>query len=357
MSTPSEMTGTALLCALDGVITRVMLDQIGLLGNSAPGTAFVDVVEHDSGEKAAGFIRAILADGMAFDWQMNAVIQGGIVRLHCIGGCDGSQIWIIMAKTDFDATKILEEMGLIQSEQTDLLRATLKEASYRAQPVRDEPQFEDLTRLYNDLGKMQRELAHRNAELETMRAKLEAKQAELIDANARLDALAATDGLTGIANRRAFQSRLETECARASRYSQPLSLMILDVDRFKSFNDTYGHQGGDDVLKHMGRLLATSARNADFVARYGGEEFAVILVNTEKQASIEAAERLRIRIETEQWPNRQVTASIGIASWGPGAASATELISMADSALYFSKEHGRNRATHSLDVELTGKTD
>lgn len=186
---------------------------------------------------------------------------------------------------------------------------------------------------------------HVGAQMVDLHAELTARMHEL-------DALATTDGLTGIANRRTFQVCLEAECLRTSRYPAPLALMMLDVDHFKSLNDTYGHQAGDEVLKAMGRLLASSSRNTDFVARYGGEEFAVILVNTDKSAAMGAAERLRARIEAERWPHRAVTASIGIASWGAGADNADELIRQADKALYFSKKHGRNQVMHCLDMNL-----
>jgi diguanylate cyclase (GGDEF)-like protein len=230
-----------------------------------------------------------------------------------------------------------------------MLRAALKYASQVARSTRDESQFEELTQLYNDLGKIQRKLAQRNAELEALRAKLESKQSDLITANAKLDALATMDGLTGIGNRRTFQAWIEAECARSSRYLTPLALIMLDVDRFKSLNDSFGHQAGDEVLRMLGRVLASSARSTDLVARYGGEEFAVILVNSDVAAAREAAERLRKQIEMQKWPHRAVTVSIGIASWGSGVDSATELINQADKALYFSKEHGRNRSTHYLD--------
>jgi diguanylate cyclase (GGDEF)-like protein len=174
--------------------------------------------------------------------------------------------------------------------------------------------------------------------------------AELAARVRELDALATTDGLTGIANRRTFQARLEAEISRASRYHTPLALMLLDVDHFKSLNDAHGHQAGDQVLQRMGRLLVSSTRTTDLVARYGGEEFAVILVNTSKGAAQETAERLRARIEAEPWPNRAVTASIGIASWGPADDSAGELIHQADQALYYAKKCGRNQVRHFLDM-------
>jgi diguanylate cyclase (GGDEF)-like protein len=181
-------------------------------------------------------------------------------------------------------------------------------------------------------------------------AQMASLHAELAARMRELDALATMDGLTGIANRRTFQARLETEVARTVRYHAPLSLLMLDVDHFKRLNDAHGHQAGDEVLQKLGRLLASSTRNTDFVARYGGEEFAVILVDTNRVAAEHTAERLRARIEAGPWPYRAITASIGVASWGPADVSASEMIHQADQALYFAKKNGRNQARHFLDL-------
>ena len=106
---------------------------------------------------------------------------------------------------------------------------------------------------------------------------LEFQKQELEKANAELEALATLDGLTGLRNRRAFDGRLKEEFERASRYHTPLSLLLLDIDFFKQFNDSFGHPAGDEVLRTMGRVLQKATRETDFLARYGGEEIAVIL--------------------------------------------------------------------------------
>ena len=172
--------------------------------------------------------------------------------------------------------------------------------------------------------------------------------AELAARVQELAALATIDSLTGLGNRRAFEARLEAEC-KASRADSPFALLLLDLDHFKSLNDLHGHPAGDEALRIMGRLLSADSRKTDFVARYGGEEFAIILVNTDAAEARETAERLRLRIESEPWPHRVVTASIGIASGGGGLLPA-DVIGQADGALYFSKQHGRNRVTHWADT-------
>ena len=124
-----------------------------------------------------------------------------------------------------------------------------------------------------------------------------AQAASSIELHRLYDALAEqarTDGLTGIANHRAFSDRLQQEIAKAVRYGTPLSLLMIDIDNFKPFNDTYGHPQGDKLLKEMAALLLASTReNVDLVARYGGEEFAVVLPNTPAEGAAHLAERLR----------------------------------------------------------------
>lgn len=181
--------------------------------------------------------------------------------------------------------------------------------------------------------------------LEEAQRKLRVQQEKLYEANSRLEALAATDGLTGLKNRRAFEERLEEEVGRTRRHGHPLSLILLDIDHFKAYNDTYGHPKGDEVLRQFGRLLKRAMRETDFPARYGGEEFAIILPNTEHTGAHELAERLRIAIESATWEDRSITASVGVAGISREVSTAESLLDHADRALYRSKQTGRNRVT------------
>ncbi|GBE05033.1 MAG TPA: diguanylate cyclase [Nitrospirae bacterium] len=161
--------------------------------------------------------------------------------------------------------------------------------------------------------------------------------------------LAVTDGLTGINNHRHFQERLAEEVEISKRYGRNLSLLILDVDHFKNFNDIYGHQVGDSVLKTIASVLSQQIRKTDFPARYGGEEFVAVMPETDFQGAGILAERLRARIAKTPFvlPDNEkvnITVSIGFASMPENASEKTELIEMADKALYFAKEHGRNVA-------------
>jgi diguanylate cyclase (GGDEF)-like protein len=161
---------------------------------------------------------------------------------------------------------------------------------------------------------------------------------------------AVTDGLMQIYNQRYFKQRLEQEVARAARYGQVTSLVMLDIDHFKKVNDTYGHATGDIVLRNLGRWVLESTRKTDVVARYGGEEVGIILPHTSLSGAQEFAERLRQFIanqlvrDPEEAAEFNVTVSVGCAQWEKGM-TFLDLIRAADTALYHSKNSGRNRVS------------
>jgi diguanylate cyclase (GGDEF)-like protein len=169
-------------------------------------------------------------------------------------------------------------------------------------------------------------------------------------ANERIRLLTVTDALIGTFNRRYFDDQLPVAIAHAERYGRPLSLVFVDVDHFKLVNDTHGHRVGDEVLVEIGRRLLASVRAYDWVARYGGEEFAVVLPETDTDAAMILAERLRSSIADQKLSTSvgdlSVTASFGVASSRTVAAITPDaLVGAADLALYRSKADGRNRAT------------
>ena len=157
---------------------------------------------------------------------------------------------------------------------------------------------------------------------------------------------ASRDALTGVANRLAYNERIEAELARHKRYQSPLTLLIWDVDKFKSVNDTYGHAAGDKVLKVIAKLLSTNIRETDFIARFGGEEFVVLMPETQITEAKEVAEKLRQIIEKSEFHFREkrvvITASCGLAEIKHNE-SEEQLFQRADDALYKAKETGRNR--------------
>jgi diguanylate cyclase (GGDEF)-like protein len=164
--------------------------------------------------------------------------------------------------------------------------------------------------------------------------------------HAKVERLAATDALTGLVNRRVFEKVLEREVARSWRSEQPLSLIVLDVDHFKAVNDSYGHQAGDEVLRHVGQALAAQCRGVDVAARYGGEEFAVILPGCPPADALGVAERIRAAVADCASPV-SVTCSAGVAGVPLNAADGQALVAAADHALYESKRRGRDRTTRS----------
>lgn len=171
--------------------------------------------------------------------------------------------------------------------------------------------------------------------------------------------LASHDELTGLHNRRAMDELLKEETDRHRRYGRPAALVMLDVDRFKSINDSYGHLVGDEVLRWLAQLLRETIRTVDIPARYGGEELAVILPEMNSRQALEMAERVRRRVAVSPFVARgreggathiPITISLGVAGLPDDALSAAELIAAADRGLYAAKHGGRNRAVRFCDL-------
>jgi diguanylate cyclase (GGDEF)-like protein len=175
-----------------------------------------------------------------------------------------------------------------------------------------------------------------------------ASHAALAVSNVRLleqvQVMAETDPLTGIPNRLMFDRTLHKELTRCDRSGEPLGLILLDIDHFKSLNDAHGHQAGDEALRHLALTLQDHSRSFDTVARYGGEEFAVIVPAAGRDECVEVAERLRLEVERMTMKS-PLTVSIGVALYPSNADGGDELIRVADDALYRSKSDGRNRVT------------
>jgi diguanylate cyclase (GGDEF)-like protein len=198
------------------------------------------------------------------------------------------------------------------------------------------------------LGRRMTEAAYEDHDLALLRALADSSAVALrnADLHDRLREQATLDPLTGCHNRRGFDEVMLAEMARARRYDRPLCLVLMDIDRFKSINDDYGHEVGDSALQRIGRAVRHHIRASDSACRFGGEEFALVFPETDKMEGINSAERLREMVEgikpSAEIP-RTITASFGVANFPGDAATVAELIRAADRALYLAKTGGRNR--------------
>ncbi len=193
--------------------------------------------------------------------------------------------------------------------------------------------------------------------LKFLHDELENKVEQLDKARKRLQQLAVTDGLTGLYNYRYFRSQLEHELARAKRHQLKLSLIMLDIDFFKNYNDTNGHPAGDEVLAKIATAVKENVRQIDVPCRYGGEEFILILPDTDKSAAVVVAEKIRKLIETMPFANEKaqpggcLTVSVGVASYPEDGTISDQLIEKVDQHLYAAKQSGRNKVVAILPGE------
>jgi diguanylate cyclase (GGDEF)-like protein/PAS domain S-box-containing protein len=190
------------------------------------------------------------------------------------------------------------------------------------------------------------ELQTLEAELMERLRKTEELNAELATDNARLRELASIDGLTGLKNYSHFCEALDSACSLAVRRGDPLSVLMVDVDHFEQFNESFGRQSGDDVLSTLATILRTAVRSCDLVARYVDGDFVILLPDTGLGGSRQVAERLRVTVERYDWPLRPITVSIGVATKIGGTLDPAELVKQADHALSRAKRADRNRVIH-----------
>lgn len=182
------------------------------------------------------------------------------------------------------------------------------------------------------------------------------ERSEYYEESKKLKMLSITDGLTGLFNRRYFQEQIETEIGRSNRFLHPVSLIILDVDDFKYYNDRNGHLAGDEVLRNISSVLNITTRSIDIATRFGGEEFAIILPGTNKEGALIIAEKIRREVEKTNFtyqkfqPQRKLTVSLGVATYPEDADTTMNLINNTDKALYAAKSEGKNQV-----VDITDK--
>jgi diguanylate cyclase (GGDEF)-like protein len=211
-------------------------------------------------------------------------------------------------------------------------------------PVRGTDEIADLTRAFNDMAQRVRE---GRESLEAAHDELSRANAGLRDANRTLETLAITDGLTSLFNRRHFQDTFEPEIRRAEQQARVLSLLIIDIDHFKQYNDRHGHPEGDAALRRVAAQVTKGIRSSDMAFRYGGEELAILLPACPKPQAAEVAEKLRNAIRSHTQRSGRfggpLTVSIGVATFPDDARTASALMERADAALYAAKAQGRDR--------------
>jgi diguanylate cyclase len=219
------------------------------------------------------------------------------------------------------------------------------------QKLKDATSIEDLSEIVSAIAEDTRRMVEKNQALELQ---LVSSSQQVNELRQNLDSVkkeAMTDGLTGLTNRKAFDKYIRDCVEDAATTGLPLVLLMLDIDHFKNFNDTFGHQTGDQVLRLVARTLTDGVKGRDTAARYGGEEFAIILPDTPLPAGVKVGEALRRNIEGKEVVNKmnqkhlgQITLSVGVAEYYPGE-SISDFIGRADAALYEAKRGGRNRVT------------
>ena len=216
-------------------------------------------------------------------------------------------------------------------------------------PAEEDDEIGDLARAFQSMTVSLRK--HHDAQQmhkENLELEVKRRTSALEVANSRLEELARTDGLTDLYNHRYLRDALTKEVERSIRSKLPLSLLMIDVDHFKHYNDLNGHQAGDEVLRSLGRLLTAGRRINDVVARYGGEEFAILLTDTPKPAAAALASQIQRRVEQtemlneESQPGGKLTISLGVATCPDDAGTPRKLVALADAALYRAKRDGRN---------------
>lgn len=268
---------------------------------------------------ATAVILATAITGLGFVLLVAAIIHASVTR---------KLVALTSAAERMRAGHLEAEVKSDSCDEVGVLAASFNEMAARMQQL---------------VGNLEHMVQVRTVELTEARDRLEALVAELDEKNHTLEILSVTDRLTGLSNRRKLEASLQSELLRARRYGKTFSVIMLDVDRFKTINDTHGHQAGDTVLVQLAELLRRNTRETDIVGRWGGEEFLIICPETNLMLVTALAERYRLEMERNDFGHvGQVTSSFGVTSIQDGD-DVESLVRRADEALYRAKEFGRNR--------------
>ena len=351
---------SAVLVDRAGTVLAAPADQASMIGRPLDNVPLLSAIaERANGlEQAEGPLSFVTADGSK--WVVNfARIAGTELRLIVsidetkVSAAINREIRTAYLQLGFVCLFVL--LGALVAAESliirpiEMLEAMAKrfgqgDWSVRAAGSRLPAEFVPLARAFN-----------------AMAAQLGQRERDLVATNDRLTVIASVDMLSGLANRRGFQSRLDLEWMRAQEYDSALSLLMIDVDHFKLFNDTYGHPEGDVCLSRLGETLAgIAAETMGFAGRYGGEEFCLLLPNTDSRRALEIGELVRAAVQELAVPHctsnyQAVTVSVGVACTKPNDPQRPgDLIEAADAALYAAKHRGRNTVVEHGFVRING---
>ncbi|MGB6117531.1 MAG: PleD family two-component system response regulator [Mesorhizobium sp.] len=308
-----------------------LLGRKDVLGDARANVLLVDQKAH-SRDRLIEMLNPVADVTVATDPQ-GAIFQAAEGRFDCVvissGLIDFDPLRLCSQLRSLDRTRFLPIMLVVEQGQDELVTRAL-ELGVNDYVVRPADEQEVIARLRTQIRRKR------------YNEELRAGVAQTLE-------MAVMDPLTGLHNRRYLDTHLETLFKRAVARRRPLSVMMTDIDRFKSINDTFGHAGGDVVLREFSRRLRKNVRGIDLACRFGGEEFVVIMPDTEHEVARMIAERIRAEIETEAFrpgsadDRLTVTVSIGVATLSPGDSQAGDLLKRADGALYEAKSSGRNK--------------
>ena len=292
----------------------------------------------------------LLAAGIVIGFLLVGRFEGALLTIgfaaYAIGAWDSEErpeASILLGASVMAAASALTGLGLRNRVRTCIEQAarsrTLTDRLAVVQAERDELEAARKLDFERAAG-----LVRINADLVGVQLELESNYRVIEELNANLERLAATDALTGLPNRRAFEEMLQAQIEISASCREPVSLLILDVDHFKLYNDAYGHVEGDELLKELADAIRDEVRETDLAARYGGEEFAVLLPMTDADRAAVIAERVRAHLEAHPFVHGGITVSIGVATLsGRESIQPRDLVVSADQALYEAKAAGRNR--------------
>jgi diguanylate cyclase (GGDEF)-like protein len=252
-------------------------------------------------------------------------------------------------------TGLLFGVGAIAYRLGLLIVRPLERLTKAAAGVADGDLVVDLPAATGEVGDLTAVFNHMVGRLRQGRQELDTMNERLRRQNEELERESTSDALTGLHNRRFLTQRLSEELSRAYRQKTSFTVLMADVDEFKKYNDNFGHPAGDEVLKRVANILLGSTRAVDCTARYGGEEFAVLLPETGGEEALQVAERIRARVAAQQFPQRKITLSIGIAEFPQDGYTAEAVISSADEALYQAKRAGRDRVVRAAPKPMKKK--